>query len=49
MKNTDGLEIYHLRKDKDLVEQVLNYVSTLIKIPIEIGYYKKMIIRDVNN
>lgn len=49
MKNTDGLEIYHLRKDKDLVEQVLNYVSTLIKIPIEIGYYKKMVIMNVNN
>lgn len=49
MKNTDGLEIYHLRTDKEVVEQVLNSISTLINIPIEIGYYKKMIIRDVNN
>lgn len=49
MKNTDGLEIYHLRTNKELVEQVLNSISTLINIPIEIGYYKKMIIRDVNN
>lgn len=49
MKNTDGLEVYHLRTDKDLVEQILNDISTLIKIPIEIGYYKKMVIRDVNN
>jgi hypothetical protein len=49
MKNTDGLEIYHLRKDKNLIEEILNSISTLINIPIEIGYYKKMIIRDVNN
>ncbi len=49
MKNTDGLEIYHLRKNKNLIEEILNSISTLINIPIEIGYYKKMIIRDVNN
>ena len=49
MKNTDGLEIYHLRADKDSVEEILNNISTLIDIPIELGYYKKMVIRDVNN
>ena len=49
MKNTDGLEIYHLRTDKDRVEKVLNDISSLINIPIEISYYKKMVIRDVNN
>lgn len=49
MKNTDGLEIYHLRTDKEQIESILLSVSELINIPIEIGYYKKMIIRDVNN
>jgi hypothetical protein len=49
MKNTDGLEIYHLRTDKNIIESILNSIATLINIPIEIGYYKKMVIRDVNN
>lgn len=49
MKNTDGLEIYHLRTDKNSVEKVLNDISSLVNIPIEINYYKKMIINDVNN
>lgn len=49
MKNTDGLEIYHLRKDKEVVENILKDIASLVNIPIEIGYYKKMIIRDVNN
>lgn len=49
MKNTDGLEVYHLRTDKDLVEKILNEISELINIPIEIGYYSKMIILNVNN
>lgn len=49
MKNTDGLEIYHLRSDKQLVEDILNNISKLVNIPIEIDYYKKMIILNVNN
>ncbi len=49
MKNTDGLEIYHLKKDKEKIENILNTMSELINIPIEIGYYKKMVILNVNN
>lgn len=49
MKNTDGLEVYHLRSDKDIVEKILNQISSIVNIPIEIGYYKKMVINDVNN
>jgi DNA polymerase len=49
MKNTDGLEIYHLRSDKDKVIDILNSISSMVSIPIEINYYKKMVINDVNN
>lgn len=49
MKNTDGLEIYHDRKDKEKVHFILEEISELVNIPIEIDEYSKMIIRDVNN
>ena len=48
MKNTDGLEIYHLRSDQSLVESILNDISKLVNIPIEIDYYNKMVILNVN-
>lgn len=47
--NTDGVTIRYRRECKDIIKNTYEDFSKLVNISIESVFYKKMIIRDVNN
>ncbi len=48
MVNTDGLELYHHKSKHDDVLAIAAKFSSWCKIPLELGSYKGLFIRDVN-
>lgn len=48
-QNTDGITCRYLKKDKELIFEIMRKWTELTKINLEYVYYSKMIIYDVNN
>lgn len=47
--NTDGLTVEMNKKDLDVYKQWIEWWESLTKLEMELNFYSKMIIRDVNN
>lgn len=48
-KNTDGIEVKILRTDYDKLIEIFDEIQSISKIPYEIDFYDKYVIRDINN
>lgn len=49
LQNTDGIEVYLPREKEALYYDIVKNVETQFKVRFEHGYYKKLIVKDINN